>query len=151
MFRVFAGFMILVCLPLFITFCDSDSEPPHEITENTIPAPAHNSMNSLSWAGTYQGITPCADCPGIETRLTLRYDKSFELTTKYIDKSDGLFSTSGSFTWNESGNKIRLELGEQSRPDEYLVQENRVIQLNMNGEQIIGDLADNYILKKVSD
>jgi len=108
-------------------------------------------MNSLSWAGTYEGTTPCADCPGIETRLTLRYDESYELTTKYLDKSDSLFKTTGSFSWNETGNKITLDVDRNSRPSEYLVQENRVIQLNMNGEQITGTLSDSYVLEKLSD
>ena len=33
---------------------------------------AHNSRNALDWAGTYEGVLPCADCPGIQTRLSLR-------------------------------------------------------------------------------
>ena len=41
-----------------------------------VPDPAHNSRNSLDWAGIYEGVLPCADCPGIQTRLTLSRDES---------------------------------------------------------------------------
>lgn len=151
MFRVFTGFLLLILLPLFVTFCNSDGESTSETVLESEPDPVHNSMNSLNWAGTYEGITPCADCPGIETRLILRNDESYELTTRYIGKSDSLFKATGSFSWNESGSKIRLDAGNQSRLSEYLVRENRVVQLNMNGEQVTGDLAESYKLEKISE
>ena len=46
--------------------------------------PAHNSRNSLDFAGVYEGVLPCADCPGIQTRLTLNRDVSYELSTLYL-------------------------------------------------------------------
>ena len=42
----------------------------------------HNSRNSLDWVGIYEGVLPCADCPGIKTRLTLNYDGSYRLVTR---------------------------------------------------------------------
>ncbi len=138
-------------LPLFATHCGSKNKAESDYTGEPVPDSAHNSRNSLDWAGTYTGTTPCADCRGIETRLTLSYDETYELTTRYIGKSDSLFKKDGSFTWNETGSKIALDVDASSRPSEYLVQENRVIQLDMNGEQITGDLAGSYVLEKLSD
>jgi uncharacterized lipoprotein NlpE involved in copper resistance len=46
----------------------------------------HNSRNSLDWAGSYEGVLPCADCPGIKTRLVLSPDGQFELSTQYMDR-----------------------------------------------------------------
>ena len=46
------------------------------------PPDIHNSRNSLDWAGTYEGVLPCADCPGTKTRLTLNQDGSYRLVTQ---------------------------------------------------------------------
>lgn len=151
MLRVLAGFILLMFLPLFAAHCGSQNKAESDKTGEPVTDTAHNSQNSLDWAGTYVGTTPCADCQGIETRLTLSYEETYELTTRYIGKSDSLFKKDGSFTWNETGSKIALDVDASSRPSEYLVQENRVIQLDMNGEQITGDLADRYVLEKLSD
>ena len=50
----------------------------------------HNSQNSLDWSGTYKGITPCADCEGIETILTLNADvqRSFTLVEEFKGKKN---------------------------------------------------------------
>jgi uncharacterized lipoprotein NlpE involved in copper resistance len=48
---------------------------------STQPAEMHNSRISLDWAGTYEGVLPCADCPGTKTRLTLNQDGSYLLVT----------------------------------------------------------------------
>ena len=52
----------------------------------------HNSRNSLNWAGVYAGTLPCADCPGIQTRLTLGNDGTFEKQSRYLDRDAGLMS-----------------------------------------------------------
>jgi heat shock protein HslJ len=151
MFRVLTGFLLLMVLPLFATHCYSESETKMGNISESVPDPAHNSQNSLDWAGTYRGITPCADCTGIATELVLSYDETFRLSRRYIGESDELFILTGSFMWSEAGDKIMLELDESSRPSGYRVQENRLIQLDMNGKQITGDLADRYVLAKTTD
>lgn len=151
MFRVLAGFLILIFLPLFAAHCDSQNREESGDIGEAIPDAAHNSQNSLDWAGTYVGNTPCADCPGIETRLTLSYEETYELSTRYIGKSDETFTSTGSFSWNDEGNKITLDVAADSRPAEYVVQENRVIQLDINGERKPGHLSKSYILEKVPD
>jgi len=71
--------------------------------------PAHSSRNSLDWAGTYEGVLPCADCPGIQTRLTLNRDESYELRTLYLDRDSAARVVRGRFSWQPSGNAITLE------------------------------------------
>ena len=39
----------------------------------------HTAETSLDYQGTYAGTLPAADCPGIETRLTLKKDGTFDL------------------------------------------------------------------------
>ncbi len=55
--------------------------PRKEASDPTMAKQAdmHTSQNSLDWAGVYEGVLPCADCPGIQTRLTLSRDETYEL------------------------------------------------------------------------
>jgi uncharacterized lipoprotein NlpE involved in copper resistance len=101
---------------------------------------------SLNWAGTYSGVTPAADGPGIEVQLTLNSDRTFTLQYKYVNKGDNAFVNEGNFTWNKTGDIIILDI--VNIPPYYKVEENKLIQLDMKGKRISGDLADLYILKK---
>jgi copper homeostasis protein (lipoprotein) len=108
------------------------------------------SANSLDWNGTYKGVVPCASCEGIKTTLTLNEDLSFILLTQYLGKSEEVFEVKGTFKWNEAGNTIMLD-GVKDAPNQFLVGENSLIQLDMSGNRITGDLAEKYILSKVND
>lgn len=95
------------------------------------PDPAHSSRNALDWAGIYEGVTPCADCPGIRMRLTLQQDGRFALSTQYLDRQPAPQTVRGSFRWNAAGNTITLEGvggGQQFR-----VGEGRLLQLDRDG------------------
>lgn len=76
---------------------------------SAVPDPAHNSRNSLDWAGVYEGVLPCADCPGIRTRLTLRQDGTYEVSRLYIDRDREPRLASGRFAWQPGDNAIALE------------------------------------------
>ena len=65
---------------------------------------AHNSRNSLDWAGTYRGVLPCADCPGIETTVTLRADGTYSATSRYLER-DVARTGEGRFSWSNDGGK----------------------------------------------
>jgi uncharacterized lipoprotein NlpE involved in copper resistance len=109
--------------------------------------PTHNSSNSLDWAGTYRGLLPCADCEGIENLLALHADGTYQLNTIYKGKRGDFFTESGTFSWNKVGNTIQLSEA-KNRPGQYFVGENHLVQLDMKGEKITGDLAEKYVLKK---
>lgn len=149
MTKILSGFLLLIFLPLYVTNCNSGDDPGSQSNNEQFAIdPAHNSRNSLDWAGRYHGVTPCADCEGIETNLVLHGDQTYELSIKYIGKSNELYQTYGSFRWDESGNQIILDVEENSRPAGYIIQENRIVQLDMDGNRITGEIADAYILKK---
>jgi uncharacterized lipoprotein NlpE involved in copper resistance len=108
-----------------------------------------NSRTSLDWPGTYKGIVPCADCEGIETTITIGMDSSYTLTTSYLGKKDAKpFEKKGTFIWDAYGGTILLD-GITNAPDKYKVGENVLIQLDMNGNVITGNIADKYRLQKV--
>jgi copper homeostasis protein (lipoprotein) len=141
-----SGILLLFSVILFS--CNPSSKTgknqPLAAADNT-----HNSRNSLDWYGTYHGVLPCADCEGIHTMILLNKDLSYNLKTKYADKSDSVFESSGSFTWNDQGNTITLSEAKKSgQPANYFVGENTLTQLDMSGNKITGDLASKYVLKK---
>ncbi len=104
-------------------------------------------QNSLDVVGTYKGVVPCADCEGIETSVMLHADNTYMLHTGYLGKSGGKgLDLNGNFKWID-GFTIELE-GVTDAPSKYFVSENKLIQLDMQGKKIEGELADKYILTK---
>lgn len=91
----------------------------------------HNSRNALDWAGTYEGVLPCADCPGIRTRVVLQADGQFELSTLYLDRQKTPDVTRGRFAWNAAGSDVTL--GEAGKAPQFRVGEGRLLQLNRDG------------------
>jgi uncharacterized lipoprotein NlpE involved in copper resistance len=105
-----------------------------------------NSRISLDWEGVYTGTIPAASGPGINVRLKINKDESFELNYEYLDKPENSFAWTGSFKWDDAGSIITLDI--KDAPPHYKVTEGKLIQLDMEGKQITGNLADNYVLKK---
>jgi uncharacterized lipoprotein NlpE involved in copper resistance len=96
-----------------------------------VPDPAHNSRNALDWAGSYEGVLPCADCPGIKTRLVLSADGQFELSTQYLDRQVVPQTVRGRFHWNSAGSSITLDAAGAGQ--QFQVGEGRLLQLNRDG------------------
>jgi heat shock protein HslJ len=87
-------------------------------------ADLHTSQNSLDWAGVYQGVLPCADCPGIKTRLTLNNDGTYERVVQYLERQGTEQTVRGLFTWQASGNAITLD--QHGGGQQYSVGEGRL-------------------------
>jgi heat shock protein HslJ len=69
-------------------------------------------------------VLPCADCPGIQTRITLNRDESYELSRLYLDREKQARVVRGRFSWQPSGNAIVLE--SQHGGQQFLVGEGRI-------------------------
>ena len=111
-------------------------------------ADIHNASISLDYEGTYIGELPAADGMGMSVSITLGKD-TYVKKTEYIGK-EGVFEDKGNYTWNDKGNTVILD-GITDAPSQYFVGENQLIQLDMDGNRITGELADKYILTKVSE
>lgn len=125
----------------------SESSPGIEGISSTDPDKAHNSRNSLDWFGVYSGITPCANCEGIETSIALKRDGTFRRTLKYLGKDVNPIVEEDKFEWNSEGSKIILP-GEAGISQMYQVGENVLFHLDQEGNRITGDLASMYRLEK---
>lgn len=105
---------------------------------------SHTSQNSLDWAGVYEGVLPCADCPGIKTRLTLNSDGTYERVMQYLERPGAAETVRGLFTWQVSGNAITLD--EHGDGQQYAVGEGRVTLLYRDGSR---PTAPNMVLTLV--
>ena len=105
---------------------------------------ASKTKNPLDYEGTYTGILPTAGGMGMLVTITLEND-TYIKKTEYVDK-DGVYEDRGKYTLNKEGNIITLD-GIDS-PNKYLVDENSLIQLDIEGNRITGELADHYVLQK---
>lgn len=113
--------LLVLAMALAISGCNS-REPAQEAP--AVADPAHGSRNSIDWAGSYEGVLPCGDCPGIRTRLTLGPDESYELSTLHIDRDSEPSVVRGRFSWQPNGNAITLEAGHGGQ--QFAVGEGRV-------------------------
>ena len=146
-------YFITAFIVSFNSSCDNNSENKSGISKNinadssTATAKQHTSSNSLDWDGIYKGTLPCADCEGIETVITLNKDLTYSLKAKYLGKADNEYEEKGTFSWNTDGNSIKL-IGVKDKPNQYLVGENKIVQLDMNGNKVTGPLAEKHVLVK---
>ena len=121
--------IILACSCFLLAACGNSAKTNNSTSADstaTQVADIHNAETSLDYEGTYKGVFPAADCPGIETTLTLNPDKTFTLHSVYIDR-DSSFDEKGTY---------------------YKVEENKVRLLNDDKQEITGALAEHYILNK---
>lgn len=142
---------IALSVSIFISCKESHKTQPiateQEITVDSVISDEHNSANALNIQGVYKGILPCADCKGIETELAVNLDKTYVKRITYLGKDDKIYGVKGTYTWNSAGNIITLS-GIIDGPNQYFVGENLLIQLDVSGNRITGNLAEKYILKK---
>ncbi len=116
-----------------------------DTTETEMMDTAHNSQNSVDWQGTYTGVMPCADCPGIKTTIVLNNDLTFTYTGEYQER-DTKVEDSGKFMWHENGSVVHL-MGKEVNM-KLKVGENQLFSLDQDGKPIDGPLKEHYILKK---
>ena len=145
---------VIILITLFFLVVSCAKKDKNETTDTMVVDSTevvvnddHNAKNSLDYMGYYRGIIPCADCEGIQTELILE-EKFYVLKTMYLNIGNDKFSQQeGTYSWNEAGNTIILE-GIDNGPSQYFVGENYLIQLDLKGNKITGDLADKYVLNK---
>ena len=106
-----------------------------------------NSQNAPAWKGTYEGVLPCDDCAGKVIKIMLHADNSYLATVRHLrPKENKEDSWNGKFTWlNDS--TIQLE-GVREIAPKFLIAENKIIQLDVNGKQVEGEMAHKYILNR---
>ena len=141
-----SNLIYLLSVVLIVTYSCNDQKK--ETTDaTTAEFIGDNSMTSLDWEGTYEGILPCADCEGIKTVVTINKDNTYVAKETYVGRSETVYESKGSFSWDENGQKIILD----NNRNPYFVGENILTHLDKNGNMIKGNLAASYILQRIND
>jgi uncharacterized lipoprotein NlpE involved in copper resistance len=136
----------VACLFFVLNACLSKSGSSSQQTQATTEV---NSKTGLDREGTYSGIIPCADCTGIETKISLKGNNAYQISWKYLEKDDEVYVNEGTFVWNPTDSIITLgNMDADKYPTMYKVGENYLLQLDLNGDVITGEMADKYILRK---
>lgn len=146
--------IVLLCIVVAaLSACNTGKRGSHAQTNETgVADAAHNSRNSLDWAGVYKGTLPCADCEGIQEEIRLNEDLTYEMVMTYLGKGDNRFSDNGRFEWDEAGSRIKLTSATPSGDADkwFKVGENQLITLDIEGNPIESSLPEEiYILKKI--
>jgi len=136
--KAFFAACAIVCSALLIAACGGAKM-----------ATGDAARTSLDWPGTYRAILPCPDCEGVRTIVTLMQDNTYRLEVTALGKNTPPAEYSGSFSWNKTGAGITLGgLQDRAMPSQYLVGENMLTQLDLQGRRIEGSNAARYILRK---
>jgi len=138
-----------VVLVMLFTSCNSNKKKEDPMVEDIQSEPiGDNSMTSLDWEGTYEGLLPCADCEGIKTVVSINKDNTYVSKETYVGKDTTPFESKGTFKWDKQGQKITFS---DKNGKSYFVGENTLIHLDREGNKISGDLAEKYKLMKIKD
>ena len=129
-------------LAVFILFQVSCNNGKDEKTNNAI-----SQKSSTNFSGTFSGLIPCADCPGIEVTLSFSPDSSFIESMVYQERSSS-FKDSGQ--WIKDGKLIEVRYNnKKASPHYFLIKSDSIIAwLDADKKEIEGPLKDHYILKK---
>ena len=99
-------------------------------------------------AGTYEGVLPAADCPGIKTVLTINADSTYQLRQDYIDRKDAHDEASGVLHVLD-GRLLMLERPSSGERSYYKVKDDsHLVMTDSLGNEPEGETAKFYILEK---
>jgi len=102
-------------------------------------------VSTAELTGMYAGILPCADCPGIQTRIEFQPEGTYTMQTMYVDRSEEVFTRSGKFVWDASKSIVTFD---NDFVRQCLLEDNTLFVL-VDGEKHTGEIADSYILVMV--
>lgn len=98
-------------------------------------------------AGQYRGMTPCADCEGIEYLLNINADFSYVGALVYRGKNAQPVPLTGKWSFT-ADNRIKFDMTPPEGMNQFEIGENQLIMLDRQGQRITGEQSDRYILWK---
>lgn len=126
---------------LFAVSCskkeETKAEAPQAAETETVQQNAEEAAPKKH-IGVFSGKFPCADCPGIETKLTLNEDGSFVLDETYLEKKDGNFTAKGSYEVSEDGSFVTVKeegAKPEDKPRVFLITEDAAYLVEKVGDQ----------------
>ena len=120
----------------------------HITCDNQYKGEATNEKSSaINFSGTFSGLIPCADCPGIELTVSFNPDSSFSELMIYQERNSS-FKDSGQ--WIKDGKILKVKYSnDHATPRYFLIKsDSTVAWLDADKKEIEGPFKENYILKK---
>ncbi|GAB3096366.1 copper resistance protein NlpE [Lysobacter terrae] len=101
-------------------------------------APSDVPFDIKGFAGVFTGTLPCADCPGIDTTVTLNRDGTYTVHDTYQGKPGKGFDGEGTWTAEENGQRLRLDPNSKSEQDRLfaVASQDQIDQLDAEGKAI---------------
>ena len=90
-----------------------------EVVDHASPAGDVNGFDIKAFAGTYGGILPCADCPGIDTTIAFTPEGGYTMGEIYQDSDSSAFATKGTWTVREDGKTLLLDPEDKEEYDHW--------------------------------
>jgi hypothetical protein len=132
--------LLLTFFALFHLSCGNNSNAPSAQKKNE-PAKFDSSK---AFSGIFSGITPCADCPGIEMTVYFKPDSTFIENMVYMERNTS-FSDTGK--WSISDKIITVSFPKHQAY--FLMKSDSVVSmLDSDKKEIGGDLSDKYSLRR---
>jgi hypothetical protein len=103
---------------------------------------------SQEFHGVFYGFTPCNDCTGIKTTLSLKQNNNYLLVTQPARESSREFYEKGKYIWNDENHTVVLTPRKGGEIRHYLIDNGNLIQLSDDGMRMTGEQADRYILHR---
>lgn len=129
----------LLAIFLFLSACNNSTQ------DNNKKSNIDTVKHSDSFNGTFTGITPCADCPGINTAIVFFPDGAFSEHLKYMER-DSDFQDSGKWIIKDSLITATYEKGNHRYFK--VISDSTIKMLDGDGNEITGSIGDHYVLKR---
>lgn len=112
------------------------------------PAAQSAPFDVKAFAGTFTGTLPCADCPGIDTRIVLATDGTYTISESYQERSAPELKGDGTWTTEEDNQRLRLDPNSKTDNDRLfaILSHDEIRQLDLEGKPIDSTLP--YNLKR---
>lgn len=117
---------------------------------DAVPAAAAVPFDVKAFAGTFTGTLPCADCPGIDTRIVLATDGTYTITESYQERTAPALHGDGTWTVEENSQRLRLDPNSKDERDRLfaILSQDEIRQLDLEGKAIESSLP--YNLKRTT-
>lgn len=122
---------------------DSDSAA---VAADTVAA--GSGVNLAAVAGTYEGMLPAADCPGLKTVITINADSTYLLQQDAEGRADGHDEASGVLSV-VGGNVLMFVRPSSGEHTYYKVKDDdSIVMTDSLGNEPEGEMAKLYVLKR---
>ena len=138
-------YLVLVIFAVVMMSCTGKSNAKKE-TECTASSEQQvEQTGAVQVQGVYSGTLPAASSPGIKMTLNLNEDKTFMLTSEYLEEKDGIFTEKGTYVLEDGILTTNADGGTISY---FKVETNQLRMLDQDKKEITGELASCYLLTK---